>query len=264
MPRARKRRWVRFVRKTNAVIDKHLAPSFLIRTRAGAANATVDKQNVVSIHTVLGGHSANLDTRDLAALTDQVQAMSTIGAFEPDKFKITGWMAETQIFNASDITVYIDCYYWRCKRNVPLTLAGVDTSIAEVFSNALSSLEDNFPAGGSSLDVLDYGVTPFNTATFAKFINIYRKQRIKLGPGGVTQLEQRSGRNYFLQRHYNDKYGLIQGKSEGIMFVFYGTPVADTGTGSIAGACKVRFASNFNYTYRVMLAAAQTGGTTQA
>lgn len=269
MPARKRKPWVRFVRKTKAVIGKQLAPSFLVRVRTGSITAAANKQKGASIHTILGGFSSNQDTQDLSAINDRVQTLQPVVAstfaLSGDRFMVTGWMAETQIVANSDnaTACYIDMYYWRCQRNVGVSTVNpaLNTSIESLWSHDLQNQGVNAPAAGSGLDTDDYGVTPFQTTSFPKYVNIYKKRRVRLGPGATVQVEQRSGRNYYVNVDYTRSLGMIRGMTEGIYFITYGVP---TPTNAVSAPCTVRFSTNINYTYRFLMNSASTGGTTQA
>lgn len=264
MPRGKRRRWVRFVRKTQAVISKALAPSFFVITRNAVIESVVDKQVASSLHTVLGGYSLDTATQDISVLAARVDAISNNPAstYTSERFQITGWLAETQV--VADIgnttPAYIDMYYWKCKRNYPkLTGFPSNASFLNMWDYDLLTQGVNANAGGSSLAFNDYGVTPFQTNSFPKYVNIYKKRRVRLSPGGTVQIEQRSGRNYYVNNDYVQNLGLVQNMTEGIFFIVYGTPSA---TSNVAASVKVRLSSNFNYTYRLMQSSKVTGGTT--
>lgn len=265
MPGRRRRRWVSFVRRTQAVISKALSPSFLIRTRAATVTTSANKQNWYQGHCVLGYASADSEFTDVAALRDRVGIIATNGTgtgILPDRFIVTGYMVETQVSNTGTTTAYIDMYYWRTKRNVPSTIKGFTfSSPIAVWQAALQDMQPNVPVLGSTLDPSDYGNTPFQSTNFAKYVSIWKKVRVKLGPGGVTQVEQRSGRNRFINAEFMEPYSLLGGTTEGILMITYGTPSA---TNQYADPVTLCFSTNVNYTYRVLMAATTTGGTTQA
>lgn len=267
MPRRRRRQWVSFVRRTKAVIQKSLAPSFLIRLRQQTVTSLSGKQSQYSGHVALGVNSfSDTNFQDLSAIRDRVNAFAATGgpvtSWQPDRFQVTGWMCETQITNTGAETAYIDLYYYRTKRDVASVVGGnVFGGITAAWQHGLSSLGTNAPVGGSSLDISDYGVTPFNNTYLPRFITFYRKTRVKLGPGGVTQVETRSGKNYWVNWDAVAEKSMVRNMTEGIYMVAYGTPnLVDT----IAAPVSLSCSTNINYTYRVLLAATETGGTTQA
>lgn len=267
-PRRRRRQWVRFVRKTKAVIAKSLAPSFLVRLRSGAATANPLRQNYIVSHTVLGAYGSQDVMRDILSVAQRVNELSAeptsplIDNLDPSRFCISGWMCETQLMNGGETTAYIDCYYWMSIANYRetsnTTLGGVE--LGDLWYKTMFQSAPNFPTGGSPLDPSDYGVTPYQSASLAKYIRIYKKTRIKLSPGATAQLETRSGKDNWINVDYAQNYTFLKGKTQGIFMIFYGTPGAD---GAIT-ASTIRFNTNVNYTYRIQQQAISSGGTMSA
>jgi len=265
-PRQRRRRWVSFVRKTQAVIDKSFSPSFFVATRAATVDTTSNHQSTASIHTILGGNNSSVqegyDIGRIHSLVDNFGSEGQDVEWDPERFRVTGWLAETQIVNASPWTVYVDAYYWRTKRDLPV-LSGTDGASFGLFLNRqMADTIPNFPTAGSAVDIDDYGVTPYQNARFAKNFTIYKKTRMKLGGGSTAQIEQRSGRNYFFDWKWDRQRGFRAGVTEGIFFIVYGTPGLDEANvfHDLARPSEVHFASNVNYTYRVVRSAVSTAG----
>lgn len=261
MPAVRRRRWVRFTKRTKAVISKTVAPSFLVRLRGATITSGVNKQEFYQGHNAMGINSAHTDFQDVLVLLDQVQALGG-STFQPDRFLVTGWMCETQVVNSGVTTAYIDMYYYRTKKDVPNPFQGnAFGSPAAVWDVGNGTIQGVHPLGGSTLDKFDYGLTPFNNSIFAKYLQVTRKVRVKLSPGGVTQVETRSGKNYFLAWEDLQGKAMAKWKTEGIFMVFYGTPSA---LDPVAQPVTLSFSTNVNYTYRLIQSSAVTGGTTQA
>lgn len=270
-PRRRRRSWVRFVRKTKAVIAKSLAPSFLVRLRQVRAQSASGKQARIVNHTVLGSASLfSESSNDLFRIHERLENLksqpatgSTIGEFSPDRFIVSGWMCETQLVNQGTTTVYVDCYYWRSKRDWTEIGDGEfgGSNVDSLLTNLLANQKTNIPLGGSSLQPDDYGVTPFQSGTFSKYVQIYKKTRIKLGVGATAQLETRSGRNHYINWLYAQNATFLRGKTEGIYMICYGIP---TNSDQTSAPVDVRGTTNVNYTYRIVQTSTETGGTTQA
>lgn len=257
MPRRKRRVWRRFVKKARAVDLGLSAPNFYVAVRNASISSAANKQTVTDIHTVLGlnGSFSTSDVRDIATRV----ASLTTGTADQQKFAITGWLAETQVVNTSAGVAYLDLYYWRCYKAVPDTVSGTAGSAVTLFSLGLADLAGAFPIGGSTLDALDYGVTPYQSPKFSGYLKVYKKTRVKLsGGGGVTQIETRSGRNYFRDYSVDEELSMDKRCTEGILMIAYGTPSATNGT---ADPVTLRFATNINYTYKVLQRNIITGGT---
>jgi len=254
MPRRRRRAWVKFTRKVKAVNLKNTAQHHNVFLRNGAFTSVADKQGFVQVHTAMG-LNGDADTNDVSRLLDLAVASARILKKDAGRIIVSGWMVETQVSNVGTVGGYVDLYYWRCKSKVPAALP----SVADVWVNGLSDLDTLFPVGGSPLDIQDYGVTPFQSPNFSRLVNVYMKKRIFLAPGGVTQVETRSGKNYYRNYSVDEEYSMDK-CTEGILMVTYGTP---TVAFPVASPMSLRVSTNKSYTWRIDMDATMTGGTTQ-
>lgn len=253
MPRFRRRRWVRFTRRVKHVIRKQVAPSFSVFTRQQTTPSADGTQGVAHIHTMLGMNGANLTTDDGADIMRRVDtAITGANPGAPvvnQRAIVTGALLETQITNLGTNTVYIDMYYWRCKRNLPTTLSNVQA----LFNFSLGTLgTDTIQGGGAPLSEATYGVTPFQGTTFAKYCQIWKKTRVKLSGGGVTQVETRSGRDFVINWDYDVNHSLKANVSQGILFIFYGAANNSSEAAEIATGANLHFSTNANYTWRIL------------
>lgn len=255
MPRRKKIRWRKFVKRARAVDLGLSAANFLVLTRQQTLNTSPNKQGYGNIHTVMG-LNGDTSTQDVYQIALRVAAL-TSGNYYQTKFAVTGWLAETQVVNTSSSVAYLDLYYWRCHKTVPQLIGGSSGGASRLFQHGLLDLTASFPLGGSSLDPTDYGVTPYQSPQFSGYLKVYKKTRVKLSPGGVTQIETRSGRNYF--RNFEvDQENAMDKCTEGIFFICYGSPTAANPT---ADNITLLFSTNINYTYKILQRNVLTGGT---
>lgn len=258
MPFRRRRRWVRFKRQVTAVIDKQLASKFNVFTRGENFTSANNQQTVISNHTVLGSNGSSPHTNDISDLVKIAQGTMPLETTDPStnldawRIKVTGWMIESSITNNSDYPIYIDMYYWRTKRDVPSTIG----NISALFTESLSDVSRNTGVAANALAATDYGVTPFQGTQFAKNVQVWRKQRVKLAAGGTTQIEQRSGKNYMFDFGFCEHYSMIRRGTEGIMMVMYGSPDP---TFVLARSASITMSTNVNYTWKVMLSGRISG-----
>lgn len=260
MPARRRRPWVKFSRKVKHILHKQVAPKFSVYLRQETVSTAANKQNVSDIHTILGLNGFANNTRDVGNIVDRAyleESDPLKSNVKQMRVHISGWMAETQITNTGPGTAYIDMYYWRAKADVPNALV----TFSSIFSNGLGDLASNFPVGGSTLDALDYGVTPFQSPQLSKSVRIWKKTRVKLAPGGVTQIETRSGKDYYRKWGYDEHLSMGRGCTEGVYFIIYGVPST---INAVADPVTVLFSTNVNFTWRLVESGVQSGGTTQA
>lgn len=255
MPRWKKKPWIRFSKKVKAVQLSTVGSNYHIILRQATVTTSVQKQFFYEGHTVNGLNGSVTGFNDVSQIFDRAVAQAIIQQKDSGKLIISGWMAETQVINAGASTAYLDMYYWRTKR----LLSTVLNTFSSLWANQLADLTPTFPLGGSALTNVSYGVTPFQGVS--KNFTIWKKVRTKLDPGEVTQIEQRSGRNYFRSWGFDEEYTAAPRCTEGIFMVFYGTPSA---TNSIADAVTLRFSTNVNYTWKAVQGATNHGGTNTA
>lgn len=253
MPRRRRRRWVRFTRKVKAVAEKQVAPQFQVLRRDVISASSPDAQNATSVFTVLGSNGIAEADDIFDMMTSAFNMAGTTGltgaTVAGTRIHISGWMAECMINNNTTTTTYIDCYYWRAKKDIPVSYSSINNLVQTGFAQIAQTTVG--PTTPNALDIQDYGVTPFQCPLFSQAVQVYKKTRIKLGPNGTAQLELRSGKNHYRKWSYDSAYAFLRGVSEGIYFIHYGTP----GTGSPgrrSGATNLTFSVNVNYTWRRM------------
>jgi len=258
MPRRKRKNWVRFSRKVQHVVQKQVAPQYHVFLRQAVIITAAGAQGFANVHTVMGanGGSGDRGTNDINLMINKALNLAdTIGIVPTIKnlrIHVTGWMIETQIANTGSTTAYIDCYYWKAKRDVPSTIQDFGDLWAESMADVAPNLA-GAGVGASALSFNDYGVTPFQGAQLAKSVRIWKKTRVKVAPGGTLQLEQRSGKNYYRVWSFDEHYSLIRNVTEGIFFIQYGTPtgIASTAT-AIAQGTTVNYSTNVNYTYKII------------
>lgn len=253
MPRRKRVAWKRFSRKVQAVDLKSLGSNYHVITRQEVLTSAGDKQIASHIHTVLGLNGDGF-TNDVSLLFDRLLgANPNVSDKDASRLIVKGWLAETQVLNDGGTTCYLDLYYWRCKKPVPAAL----DSVRSVINNSFTDMASNFPLGGSSMSMTDYGVTPFQAPQFSQSFQVWKKIRTKLGVGGVTQIETRSGKNYFRSWGHDEEYSTDR-CTEGVFMVAYGTPTALNTT---SAPVTLRFSTNVNYTWTYKENAVQSAGT---
>lgn len=264
MPKRRKRRWIKFTRRVKSVQEKQVAPQYHVIRRAGQATSGPAGQNFSSLFTILGGAgqsvaTPNPETDDILDMATHATSMAgTTGLVGSGvtgiRLHISGWMAEVMINNNGSNTIYLDCYYWRTKKDVPKDLDNLD----KVFARGFAQLA--VPATApvtTALSATQYGVTPFQCPLFSQCFQVYKKTRIKLGGGGTAQLELRSGKNYYRKMSYDINFAYLRGVTEGIVFFQYGTPSL---TSPVTTGTDVSYSVNVNYTWRRLSDDRMSGG----
>lgn len=250
-PARRKKQWKRFSRKVKFVLAKTLAPQFNVIVTSTTLPVNAGLQGYTDIFTVLGGNGTS-NTADISYLFDRALATiipnTTIGGQTKGSLKliVTGWLAEVVIVNYGVTLAYLDCYYWKTKRDY----IAEGHSVGELWDNSLGNVDPNVVGTATETTITsgDYGVTPFQGTTFAKHCVVWKKTRIKLPSGGTCQMELKSGKEYHRAWSYDQDFSLLRGCTEGILFVQYGAP---TEALPITSGTGLRYTVNKNFTWRV-------------
>jgi len=249
-PYKKRKRWIKFTRKVKRVMESDASPKYQVILSDYTGTSSANKQLLITQSTLLGSYGYSNISDDIKQLFSR-----DVGV---ERFHVTGALMETMVANTGASTAYVDCYYWRCKKSVPV---GAATDVGNLWTKGLLDLETRAPSGGSSLDVYDYGVTPFQSNAFTRFINVYKKVRIKLGAGETTQLKIGRKLSRFINVDSASQFTALKGLTEGILFVAYGTP---SSTNTVCNPVTIQVSINKNLTYRVLDTTVPTGGTTQA
>lgn len=225
MPYRKKKSWINTKRKVNAVINQRLGTHSLVRNGTFNGVANLNEQGISGEHEIF--------TRpDLAELAEKVfrlqpatQAAVTNAPVNGYKFVVTGWSINTTIRNAGDSVVFIDMYYWYAKRDVPLAeYPNVTSMFTTGFNQQAHNLEPGDPTD-FAMTAYRFGTNPFMNPAFKRFLQIYKKVRIRVPVGGTFEIAQRSGRDEYIGGdQFLDQKSLVRGKSKGVFMIYHGPP----------------------------------------
>lgn len=237
----------RFAKKIHGVLEKVHANNFQVIVNFAPASSANDKQ-------CFGALPAFLTSQGTPGVWDHISQL-LVRAGNAARIHLTSALSETIIMNDGLNQAYVDLYYWIARRNIDASVAG---NLDSVMTQGFAELTANNPAGGSSLDIQDYGVTPFQSPAFTRNVKILKKVRIKLPAGESTQIKQSIKLSRRLDKRYIEKFSMLGGLTRGICFIAYGTP---TSAQPIAAPVLLRVTNNVNYSYRVIDPTAASGGT---
>jgi len=257
MPVARRRAWVKFSRKVQTVAEKQVAPQFTVVRRSGTQGSAINAQQGTGIFTVLGGGSASQNNDDLTDLFTAAQNMGGTGGFlgavplAAIRLHVSGWYAQCVLANVLPTQANVDCYYWRCRKDVDKAVyPDMDQIITTGFLN-LGQHATGSVANPSKLSIDVPGVTPFQNPLFSTCFQVYKKTRLSIKPGESATLELRSSRNYYRKAYYDVNYSFLRGCTEGVYFVTSGNPSNNAGQ-NYGQQSTLQIMVTVNYTWRRM------------
>lgn len=235
MPYRRKRRWIRLKRSVNAVIDKRLATNVLHLRRVNPTVITAPSGGQGAVHVVMFDASIRAEISDAVDRMEPIMPGVETPAAGHNKHAVVGWIMNTIIRNttAEPTVAYLDVYYFRTKRDVPLVeFANMGTMWVDGFN--INMYNEATAPKGSPLDHSDLGVTPWANPAMRKFLDIYMKKRIRLGAGQDTELSLRSSKTIYNNGEiFQDQKSFIRGVTQGMLIVFHGGPTTITNAESV-------------------------------
>lgn len=224
MPRRQKRRWRKFTRRTQAVIQKSLGLKQMVNAKFGSLVSSRGQQNAVdfALYSNRGSPASNrcqLDLKRVQELTDPTALQGKI-QFQSAQLDIT-------IRNTSDHVVEMDLYYLNCTKTTPDSTA--TDNVIDMWSRALNDA-DVLPGSLAPMSYNDLGVTPFNAALMCRYWKVRKVERIYLGSGNVMSKVIRDARNLTWQFNDtirdSDQFGVPK-MTQVLLVVFKGAPGTD-------------------------------------
>lgn len=232
MPRKKKRRWVGFVKKVNAVLLKDVGTKTIIRNTQ-LTRTWADDQQIVSA-AILFGKDGGPDTSTSCGHDDLKQIFANdnelIDATAKAHF-ISGVMDLT-FTNMSEVEegnnnsgMEVDIY-----ELIFMKHADAPTLVGGMIGTASTNTGPINPAIGQ-ITINTRGATPFDLPDFlAQGVSVLKKTKFFLGRGQVATYQYRDPKNFQIRRDRvddADENFILPYKTRGILIVSKGIPTGD-------------------------------------
>lgn len=231
MPRLKRVRWVRFVKKVRSALLKEVGTKTVLRNSQQTYTDLTNNQGILTV-TLYGkdgadssGAVGNQDLKDIFG-NDSDLALAT------DRAKFASAILDITITNNSTVTdssqqntgVEIDIYEITWTKKIDATRPTNVYYAAAANTNAINTL-------GTSLSITDRGATPFEfPEASALGAKIYKKTKIMLGQGEAATYQMRIAKNYNFRRDFiddNDDNFVIPWVTKTLLFLIKGLPTGD-------------------------------------
>lgn len=230
MPRRKKRRWVRTVRRHARLNDLSLGTRNLVFNYDGAVTATSANQShttfcLYGLHGTSNQRGLNDISRVVGTESTADDQGVTAGA-KDKKIHFKSAVLDATFVNQADTAVELDMYYFVCIRD---TVSSTDYSDLLADYIGQGSLINST---GTSMTMAKLGVTPFDVGNASKFIKIYKVKKVILGVGQMTSFMIRSPKDKYLNTSTVDLESGCFGKkgfTQGVFVIGKGAPAATTG-----------------------------------
>lgn len=232
MPRRKRRAWVKYVRKVNAVLMKDYGTKTVLRNSQLTRSWADDTQDFFG--GALFGKDGAIDTTGRFGLDDLRQIFNN----DPDLAQPTSrasfisGVLDLTFTNMSRVTgdannnpgMEIDIYELKFTKSVDGDTMGVLLSTAASNTDAINGLV-------GQITMNNRGATPFDLPDFcAQGVKILKKTKFFLSPGQVATYQYRDPKNYVVRKDRvddGDNNFVLPYKTHGILFVSKGVPTAD-------------------------------------
>lgn len=215
MPRYKKRRWVKFVKRVQAVDFASHASNFVVRGYK-SPNIDVNPTNVANRGaqniTAVGLYGCKTEQSDATIVGDVYDIFTewanSANNVESQKLCFTSAVSDIYVTNIGVGTMILDVYHCICKKDMPVVngLNLFDTSIYQ-----------NFPAdktGEAALDSGQAGVSPFQLPYVTTYFKIMDKKKYIISAGQVVTWQQRDPKNrIFGGSQFDFKYAPLSAKA---------------------------------------------------
>lgn len=247
MPRRRRRRWVRFARKTNAVVRKDLGTQSFVRSTtttltiaAGSATAQTSASATLYGFAGFGGDA-----------DDMVQLDTASSESNFNKVLMCSAVLDVTFTNNGSTTLELDVYYVICRKDVP---AALYDSINGTFTSTFTKQQTLPGIGVTALLSTTRGVTPFQNSIFCSYWKVIRKTKYILTGGQTGTYQLRDPKDWVYNVDMHNNRTATRGRTKGLLFVMKSTP------DNSASASSLALGTIRTYSYKILSNNAEAGG----
>jgi len=239
MPRGKRRRWVKFIKKVAAATDSQ------IPTRSVVFNDLYDfsQEDVVGqSYTLIPLYSAKANFT--APVPSELNQLSDLNRITTSEFTTFESVRHIRFESAVlDITIHdtqgpgstpteLDIYYIVFRKDVYMSDFGQLVNNSQTY---LPPINNNTPE--AKLGLTNVGATPFSLPNLCSHFRIIKKEKVITNPGSITTRQWRVPKNKYLNtaslRHISQAGGnqnmfAMKGWTCGILLIAKGTPLAGT------------------------------------
>lgn len=237
MPKYRKRRWRKFVRRVHAVAEKDLGSRTIVfNDQLTQSSTTAGEQGVLTL-ALYSQNSTRLWLSDLNQIAgiENFEANPTtadgITVEKSTKYLFQSGVLDCTFRNSSfkstdtgvGVKMEVDIYEILLRKDALTGTVGQPT-LSDLINNASTDTKVIGGATGTTCDIVKRGVTPWDiTYALSRYgIKIMNKKKYFVEAGGTFTYQTRDPRRYSLdQNDMNDRQGFNRPKMTKILYVVY-------------------------------------------
>ena len=265
MPRRRRRRWVKFVRKVNAVTLRNqqglrkviyhqvltYAPAIDSCAFGGSLLYTSDGDPVT-------GHAdiSNIFRNHLTAAVFNSENDLTVTGPAQKVLHFESAQLEVTMRNVGSDTAIVEVYRVVCRRQHTQTQASAFNNIGGVYSlgflkqGQIFDIESGQVVGTSVESAVEIGTTPFQSKRFCETFKIYSRKKFQIAAGNTVSFILKDARNRVLNAENSRGNLFFPRHTHGYFYQVYGAPGLVVTTPHQAVNANVLISETRKYAYR--------------
>lgn len=223
MPKARRRKWKKFVKRVTAVTQRNQVSSHIIRNRSAAQEGVLNEQGIMCVlHAGASGDSALAPTWENTDFLQKCIAADQHFGGSTEKIQIQSLVTDLTVRNETTQLMEVDVYEGDFTKRSKSTYFSAEVNRAESETAVLTG------AGvASQIELGKRGATPFNLPMIMSDAGwkIKGKKKYFLASGDVFTYQIRDPKNHVME--VADIYGTgltkqyaIPGITKGLIFIY--------------------------------------------
>lgn len=259
MPRFKKRRWVSFKKKVQAVSLGSGKKLVLYHKDAVDYTPAADTQASGDLSLFTGFNQGFSGGYDLLRCNQLANNSLAVDASVTDAILVKQATLNITFYNAGSTPAYIDLYWYRAKKdciNTPYGLFREGLQLSTLVSGKPPGVNEPITAftGASSMTVPEsFGAVPFMSRPFCQTNTITKVTKHLVAPGQSIEFQIKDRRNRLFKNtieQQNNQYSLMKYVTRGVVPVVYGVPNAAAGsTGQYASSASIYCRREVSYQF---------------
>lgn len=261
MPKRRRRRWKKFVKRVNAVVNRNQGLKKLLFQDIQRLTTPVNQCNYHSAMLYTPDARVNDLSADIGTIFrnilgdvnyNDINTVTTQGDVDK-KIRFESANMDVSWRNVGSNPVIIDLYYVRARKTFGLLSADTFNNAQGIYANGfikqglIIDEEDGTSVGTNKSFGIDIGTTPFQSSLFCQTYKVLSKKRITIAPGNTVTMTLKDSRNKVVNAVETRARICMRGLTHGYFFQTYGVPGIDgvpvqATTSDIVFTCQKRYA----------------------
>ena len=265
MPRRRRRRWVKFVRKVNAVTLRNqqglrkvifrtlltYSPLADLTSYGGSLLYSADGdplQGQADVGNLFRNHLT-------AAVFNSENDLTAVGPAER-MLHFESAQLEVTMRNVGTDTAIVEVYRVVCRKMHAQTNASVNNTIGGVYAlgfikqGQIFDIESGQVVGTNPETPTEIGTTPFQSRRFCETYKIYSRKKFQIAAGNTVSFILKDPRNRVINAQNVRSQLCMPRNTHGYFYQIYGAPGVITGTAHQAVPASVVVSETRKYQYR--------------